>query len=229
MRLRRARSYGEDGASAHPVYLHKEALVTQLWTVLPMAVVMSAGPQFVTATFLATSHNARRNSLAFLAGVGAATTIGVTIFFLVGSGLTGTKDEGKSWLDWLIVALLIILIVWVFLKRDETEPPKWMGRLERADAPFAAKIGFLLYAAMPTDLISMATVGAYIARHGDPWWHCLGFIILTVLIAGLPLIVLLLMGQRAERTLPKIRQWMNDNSWIVNEAVLFFFLVVSLL
>ena len=198
-------------------------------TVLPMAVVMSAGPQIVTATFLATSHNPRRNSLAFLAAVGAATTIGVTIFFLVGSGLAGEQDEGKSWLDWLIVALLAFLVIWVFLKRNETQPPKWMGRLERADARFAAKIGFLLYVAMPTDLISMASVGAYLARHGEPWWHCLGFVILTVLVAGLPLIALLLMGGRAERTLPRLRQWMNDNSWVVNEAVLLFFLVMTLL
>lgn len=197
-------------------------------TVLPMAVVMSAGPQIVTATFLATSQNPRRNSLAFLTAVGVATTIGVTIFFLLGSGLAGEQDDGKSWLDWLIVALLVFLVIWVFLKRNEAEPPKWMGRLERADARFAAKIGFLLYMAMPTDLISMASVGAYLARQGEPWWHCLGFVILTVAVAGMPLMALLLMGQRAERTLPKIRQWMNDNSWIVNEAVLLFFLVMAL-
>jgi hypothetical protein len=30
------------------------------------------------------------------------------------------------------------------------------------------------------------------------------------------------MGKRAESTLPKIRDWMNANSWIVNEAVLLF-------
>jgi threonine/homoserine/homoserine lactone efflux protein len=198
-------------------------------TVLPMAVVMSAGPQIVTATFLATGQNPRRNSLAFLAAVGAATTIGVTVFFLLGSGLAGEQDDEKSWLDWLIVALLAFLVIWVFLKRKEAEPPKWMGRLERADARFAAKIGLLLYLAMPTDLISMASVGTYLARQGEPWWHCLGFVILTVLVAGMPFIALLLMGRRAERTLPQIRQWMNDNSWIVNEAVLLFFLAMSLL
>jgi hypothetical protein len=49
-----------------------------------------------------------------------------------------------------------------------------------------------------------------------------------VLIAGLPFIVLLAMGRRAESTLPKIREWMNANSWIVNEAVLLFFLAMAL-
>jgi hypothetical protein len=51
---------------------------------------------------------------------------------------------------------------------------------------------------------------------------------LTVLIALLPFIVLLAMGRRAESTLPKIRDWMNASSWIVNEAVLVFFLAMAL-
>ena len=74
---------------------------------------------------------------------------------------------------------------------------------------WAVTIGFLLYLLMPTDLVAMATVGAYIARQGEPWWHTLGFVVLTVLIAGLPFIVVLAMGQRAESMLPKIRDWMN--------------------
>jgi Sap, sulfolipid-1-addressing protein len=193
-----------------------------------MAVVMSAGPQIVTATFLATSQDAKRNSLAFLAGVAAATTIGVTVFFLLGSRIAGKQDGGKDWLDWVIIGLLVILVIRVYVKRNETEPPKWMGRLQRADARFAATIGFLLYLLMPTDLIAMATVGAYLARQGEPWWHSLGFVILTLLIAGLPFIVLLAMGGRAETLLPSIREWMNANSWIVNEAVLLFFLAMAL-
>jgi hypothetical protein len=119
-------------------------------------------------------------------------------------------------------------VIRVFVKRNETHPPKWMGRLQRADARFAVTIGFLLYILMPTDLIAMATVGAYVAHRGEPWWHTLSFVVLTVLIAGLPFIVLLAMGQRAESTLPKIREWMSANSWIVNEAVLLFFIAMAL-
>jgi hypothetical protein len=193
-----------------------------------MAVVMSAGPQIVTATFLATSQGSKRNSLAFLAGVAAATTIGVTVFFLLGSGTAGKQKDGKDWLDWVIIGLLVFLLIWVFVKRNETQPPKWMGRLQEANPRFAVTIGFLLYILMPTDLVAMATVGAYIARQGEPWWHTLGFVVLTVLIAGLPFIVLLAMGKRAESVLPRIREWMNANSWIVNEAVLLFFLAMAL-
>jgi hypothetical protein len=54
------------------------------------------------------------------------------------------------------------------------------------------------------------------------------FIVLTVLIAGVPLIALLLMGRRAETVLPSVRNWMNANSWIVSEAVILFFLAMAL-
>jgi threonine/homoserine/homoserine lactone efflux protein len=197
-------------------------------TVLPMAIVMSAGPQIVTATFFATSRDGKVNSLAFLGGVAAATTIGVTVFFLLGGGIANNSKSDKTWLDWVIIALLVLLIVWTFIRRKESEPPKWMGRLQDANARFALTIGFLLYLLMPTDLISMATVGAYLARQEEPWWHSFGFVALTVLIAGLPFAMLLLLGRRAETILPTIRDWMNSNSWIVNEAVLLFFLVMAL-
>jgi threonine/homoserine/homoserine lactone efflux protein len=199
-----------------------------LLTVIPMAIVMSAGPQIVTATFLATSRDAKRNSIAFLVGVATATAIGVTVFYAIGGGITD-EDSGKSWLDWVIIGLLAFLALWVFLKRnEEKEPPKWMGKLEHADVRFSARIGLLLYLLMPTDIITMATVGAFLASEGEPLWHGVGFLVATLLIAGLPLIMLLVLGARSETLLPSIRGWMNDNSWIVNEAVILFFLAMAL-
>jgi hypothetical protein len=123
----------------------------------------------------------------------------------------------------------VFLAVRVFMQRKEAKPPKWMGRLETADARFSAKIGLTLYLLMPTDVVSMATVGAYLAREGAPWAYGLPFIVLTVLIAGVPLIALLLMGRRAETVLPNVRSWMNANSWIIGEAVILFFLAMALL
>src|SRR5262249_48548908 len=169
----------------------------------------------------------RRNSLAFLAGVAVATTIGVTVFYLFG-GIGGHEGGGKDWLDWVIIGLLVVLALRVFLKRnEEREPPKWMGRLEHAEPRFAAKMGLLLYLVMPTDVLTMAAVGAYLARQDEPLWHGIGFLMATLLIAGIPLIALLLLGRRAETLLPSTRRWMTENSWIVNEAVILFFLAVE--
>ena len=40
--------------------------------------------------------------------------------------------------------------------------------------------------------------------------------------------MVLALGQRAETLPPKIRDWMNNNSWIVSEVVLVFFIVIVL-
>jgi small neutral amino acid transporter SnatA (MarC family) len=48
-------------------------------TVLPLAFVMIAGPQIISATLLATGPDARRSSLAFLAGAALAITAGTMI------------------------------------------------------------------------------------------------------------------------------------------------------
>jgi hypothetical protein len=54
------------------------------------------------------------------------------------------------------------------------------------------------------------------------------FVFLTLLLLGLPALLVLALGQRAERALPKIRDWMDENSWIVSEIVLVFFIVIVL-
>ena len=96
----------------------------------------------------------------------------------------------------------------------------------RCAVPF--RLGFLLFLLMRTDVIAMVTVGAYLARHGDPWWYSVPFLLLTLLLAGLPLLILLLLGRRAQALLPRMRDWMNTNSWVVSEIVLVFFLVLNL-
>jgi threonine/homoserine/homoserine lactone efflux protein len=206
--------------------------VGNLLAVLPMALVMVAGPQIVSAIFLATSGEPRRNSLAFLAGVAIATITGVTLVYWAVGAFQGSGNErgggrGDA-IDYAIIALLLFLMVRVYLKRNDTEPPKWMGRLQSATPGFAFKLGFMLFILMPTDIITMLTVGSYLARHDAPWWHALPFIFLTLLLVGLPLLMLVLLGRKAETLLPKMRAWMNTNSWVVNEVVIVFFLVMTI-
>jgi small neutral amino acid transporter SnatA (MarC family) len=62
-----------------------------LLTVLPLALVMIAGPQ-ITAILLATGHDARRNSLAFLAGAALAITAGT----MVAHWVTGLLERAPA-------------------------------------------------------------------------------------------------------------------------------------
>ena len=40
--------------------------------------------------------------------------------------------------------------------------------------------------------------------------------------------MVLVLGERAKTVLPKIVDWMNNNSWIISEIVLVFFIVIVL-
>jgi hypothetical protein len=190
-------------------------------TLLPMAFVMIAGPQILSAIFLATSENWRRNSAAYIFGAALSITVFVTIAFFL---LDGVRDGTSSDAIYVIVlVLLLAAMLHVFLTRKTAEPPKWMGKLQTASPRFSFRLGFLLLGVFPTDILTSAAVGSYLAAHGDPWWHCLPFIALTLLFLSLPALLLLAFGQRAQAFLPKARDWMNTHSWIVNEVVILLF------
>jgi len=71
-------------------------------------------------------------------------------------------------------------------------------------------------------------VGGSVARHGDPWWYVLPFVLLTLLLLAVPSLLLILLGARGQTLLPKIRDWMNNNSWIVSEIVIGLFVLITL-
>ena len=196
-----------------------------LLTLLPMAFVMIAGPQILTAVFLATSEQWRRNSAAFLLGAAVSITLVVTAAYVLGRG---AKSAGASNKGLLVTTLVLLLaaMIHAYVKRKETTPPKWMGRLATADTKLALKLGFLLLGVFPTDILTSAAVGSYLSAHSDPLWHGTPFVGLTLLLLGLPALILFVFGSRAEVLLPKAREWMTTNAWIVNEIVLTFFVAI---
>jgi hypothetical protein len=190
--------------------------------ILPMAFVMVAGPQILSAIFLATSENWRRNSAAYIIGAALSITIFVTLAFFLLDGVSegGTSDDT---IYVIVLVLLLFAMIHVYRARETSEPPKWMGTLQTASPRFSFKLGFLLLGVFPTDILTSAAVGSYLAGHGDPWWYCLPFIGLTLLFLALPSLLLLIFKKRAEVFLPKMREWMNTNSWVVNEIVIALF------
>src|SRR4029453_5609788 len=139
-----------------------------------------------------------------------------------GAASGGDARVGRA-IEIAIVVLLVFLAWKVARERGRSQPPHWMAKLESATPLFALRIGFLLFLFLPGDLISMFTVGAYLAHHGAPWWHGLVFVALTVALAGVPLFLLFALAKRAQALLPEARGWMTKNSWIARESVLGFF------
>jgi threonine/homoserine/homoserine lactone efflux protein len=194
--------------------------------VIPLAFVMIAGPQILSAIFLATSENWRRNSAAFVAGAAVSVTTIVTIAFFLGAGASSNGTSNKT-LDIIILVLLVAAAIHTFMTRKTSKPPKWMGKLETAKPKGSFRLGFLLLGVFPTDILTSFAVGGSLARDNDTWWHILPFVLVTLLLLALPSLFLLVMGERAQRLLPKVRDWMNDNSWVISEIVFGLFIALT--
>jgi Sap, sulfolipid-1-addressing protein len=199
--------------------------------VLPLAFVMIAGPQIITAFLFATSPGWKRISSAYVVGAGTSIALVIAAGYLLTKGAGEGGEAGGSGLttvDYVVLALLLFAMVRTFLKRRESEPPKWMGKLQGAGPRTALVLGFLLLGFFPSDLVTSVSVGGYLSSHGDPYWHGLPFVLLTLLFLSLPALLIVALGERAHALLPKARDWMNQNSWIISEVVIVFFIAIIL-
>lgn len=199
--------------------------------ILPLAFVMVAGPQMISAFFFATSSDWKRISAAYVAGaaVSIAMVVGASYLLRQGAGESSeASGSGLSTTDYIVLALLLFAMVHNYRKRNESEPPKWMGKLQSATPKTALVLGFLLLGFFPSDLVTSISIGGFLSEHGDSYVQALPFIFLTLLLLALPALAVAAMGERAHVLLPKIRDWMNQNSWIVSEVVIVFFIVIIL-
>jgi hypothetical protein len=204
--------------------------------ILPLAITMMAGPQIMSAIIFVTSARAMRNSSAFVSGVLVATAIGVAclrgVLSLLGDNIDlGDPSDNSSAgniIQYALIGLLVAAAIKNYVGRETVEPPKWLGKLQQADAKQALRTGFLVILLMPSDLIVMLTVATNLEHNGDALADAVPFILLTTLIAALPLLGFLVFHRRAVHAMPKLRDWMNANSWLVNIIVCAIFIVLIL-
>jgi hypothetical protein len=204
--------------------------------ILPLAITMMAGPQIMSAIVFVTSDGAVKKSVAFVLGVLVAAAVGVTALtglqsLIGGSGNFGDPSDSGSTghiIQYVLVALLVAAAIRNYVKRETIEPPKWLGKLQEADTRAALKTGLLVIMFMPSDLIVMLTVATNLEHNGDSVVDAVPFILLTGLIAALPLLGYLIFHRRAVRAMPKVRDWMNNTSWLVNIIVCGIFIVLIL-
>jgi small neutral amino acid transporter SnatA (MarC family) len=201
--------------------------------ILPLAVTMMAGPQIMTAVIFVTHPRPVRVSVAFLGGVAAAAILGTTLYYLLAGAVGDLGDPADTGaagtvIQLALVALLLVLAVRTYLNRETAEPPKWLGGLLDASPRKALTMGFLLIFVMPTDIATMLTVGVHLQQNDASLIDALPFLALTMFIAASPLLAFVVFRRRAEKAMPKVRDWMNDNSWLVNIIVLGIFVYLIL-
>jgi hypothetical protein len=204
--------------------------------ILPLAITMMAGPQIMSAIIFLTTSRAVRLSVSFIAGVAIATIVGLVfalaLLSVLGDGVSlGGPSNGGSigrLIQYALVVLLIALALKNYLRRESVEPPRWLGALQSADRKMALKTGLLVIWLMPGDIIVLLTVAANLQQNEAGILAALPFVAATLLVAALPLLLYLLFGRGAQRLMPRVREWMNTHSWLLNIITCVVFIALIL-
>src|ERR671917_231635 len=205
-------------------------------SVLPLAITMNAGPQIMSAIIFITASKPLKLSAYFLAGVVIAVTAGVTITYTLATTLGNSISLGDpsnsgspgNMIQYLLVGLLVFLSIRSYVRRETSEPPRWLGALQNAKPRTAFTTGLLLLSVFPSDLVILLTVGMNLAQQDASLLTAAPFIAATIFIAALPVLSYLLFRRRAQQAMPKVRDWMNKNSWLVNIIVYVVFVLLIL-
>jgi hypothetical protein len=204
--------------------------------VIPLAITMNAGPQIMSALIFVTANKPLKLSAYFLGGVVIAVTVGVTVTYtlanLLGNSVSlgDSSDSGSlgNIIQYLLVGLLIFLSIKSYVGRETSEPPRWLGAMQNAKPKTAFMAGLLLLSVFPSDFVVLMTVGVNLAQNDASLLAAVPFMAATILIAALPALSYLLFRNRAKRAMPKVRDWMNTKSWLVNIIVYVIFIVLIL-
>jgi hypothetical protein len=204
--------------------------------VIPLAITMNAGPQIMSAIIFVTANKPLKLSAYFITGVVIAVSVGVTITYTLATVLGNSVSLGDpshsgslgNIIQYLLVGLLVFLSIRSYVGRETSEPPRWLGALQNAGPRTAFTTGLLLLSVFPSDLVILVTVGVNLAQQNASLVGAVPFVAATILIAALPVLSYLLFRRRAERAMPKVRDWMNTNSWLVNIIVYVVFILLIL-
>jgi hypothetical protein len=194
--------------------------------ILPLALIMVMGPQILTAIFLVTSREPVKNSIAMVIGVVLAACISLAIWFGIvkAVGIDPKEGGGPTTADWIVAGLLALAAIHTFLGRGTASVPKWMTALQEAEPKRAFTLAFLLILLMPTDIVAVISTANWLHDNDKDLLHGWPLIAATTLLMALPFLAYLLLGHRARNAMPRIRDWLTSNAWLVNIVVIVYFI-----
>ena len=111
-----------------------------------------------------------------------------------------------------------------FIGRHNASVPKWMTALQEAEPKRAFTLAFLLILLMPTDIVAVISTVHWLHNNHDNILHGWPLVAATTLLMALPVVAYLLLGHRAREAMPRIRDWLTGNAWLVNLVVIVYFI-----
>jgi len=208
---------------------------------LPLAVGVALSPlPIIAVVLMLTSRKARVNGPAFVLGwlVGLG-IVGAVVLALAGAGSASQSGSPATWVSWVKIVLGVLLLL-VAARQFQGRPhgdeqpqmPKWMATIENTKPVAAAGLAVVLSAANPKNLLLAVGGAAAIAQTGIPGGQqaiaYLIFALIGTLGVGTPVVIYFVMGERSERLLAGLKDWMSAHNAVIM-AVLCLIIGVKLI
>lgn len=206
---------------------------------LALAVGVAVCPiPIITVILMLLSRRPRANSAAFLLGwIGGVLGVVCVVVAVAGATTVGSNANPSAGASWLKVGLgvgLLALAVREWRKRphagEEPRMPKWLASIEGVSPPKAAGLGLLLSALNPKSLLLIVAAGLAIDQGATSTSEKAAAIVVFTIIAvstvAVPVVLNLVLGQKARGTLDRASVWLRQNNATVMAVLLLIMAVV---
>ncbi len=202
---------------------------------LPYAVGVAVSPVPIAAVLLMlVTKKARTNAPLFLVGwLLGLTVVGVVVLLV--PGLEASQGE-PSTTTGVIKGVLGLLLVFVGVKAWRSRPregeiaeaPAWMDKIDGFGGGASLGMGFLLSAVNPKNLLltvgGAATISASALTTSEQYIALAVFVFVASLTILIPVVLYLILGEKAEKAMTSTRDWLIQNNQTVMSVLL---LVIS--
>ena len=200
---------------------------------LPAAVGVAISPiPIIAVVLMLVSPRGRVNGPAYLVGqvIGVAGA-GAIVLLLAGSASGSDDGQPAGWVDWLKLALGVLLLL-LALKQWHERPregekaatPKWMETIDDFTPPKALGAGIVLSALNPKNLIlTIAGMAAIISAEIPANEEAVALVVFTVigsLGVAIPVVIYFALGDRSGPLLQRLKEWMAQNNAVIMAVIL---------
>jgi sulfite exporter TauE/SafE len=196
---------------------------------IPLALVVALSPlSIIPAVLVLHSPRPRPTGLSFLVGWILGLAVLTQIFVEISNLLGGGLDKPPPWASWVRIvagAALIAFGIYKWLTRTRAEhSPKWMSSFAKITPARAALTAIVLVVVNPKVLFMCAAAGLAIGTEGlGRSGATLGVVYYVAIAAStvaLPILAYAVSGDRLERPLTRLREWMQDQHATLVAAIL---------
>jgi sulfite exporter TauE/SafE len=196
---------------------------------IPLALVVALSPlSIIPAVLVLHSPRPRPTGLAFLVGWIVGLALLTQLFVEVSSLLGGGLDKPPPWASWVRIvagAALIAFGLYKWFTRNRSEhSPKWMSSFAKITPARAAVTAVVLVFVNPKVLFMCAAAGLAIGTEGlhrtGAELGVLYYVAIASSTVALPILAYAVSGDRLDRALVRLKDWMEAQHATLVAAIL---------